>query len=118
MPDIRNKSVMGRNVGVCYHRAGKKKQFWARGPHFIPRDWLGTFVWKEQTWDREIDLRQRWKMASQALMWERKALPRPCPSEAPFTRPAMSVTLRNAGTLLKCREAKLLNPSVASRGDC
>ena len=57
-------------------------------------------------------------MASQALMWERKALPRPCPSEAPFTRPAMSVTLRNAGTLLKCREAKLLNPSVASRGDC
>lgn len=40
-------------------------------------------------------------MASQALMWERKALPSPWPSEAPFTRPAMSVTLRNAGTLLK-----------------
>ena len=81
---------------------------------------LGTFVWKEQSRGGigEIDLRQRWKMASQALMWERKALPRPCPSEAPFTRPAMSVTLRNAGTLLKCREAKLLNPSVASRGDC
>ena len=105
---------------VCVTIVPEKKQFWARGPHFIPCDWLGTFVWKEQSRGGigEIDLRQRWKMASQALMWERKALPRPCPSEAPFTRPAMSVTLRNAGTLLKCREAKLLNPSVASRGDC
>ena len=40
-------------------------------------------------------------MASQALMWDRKALPKPWPSEAPLTRPAMSTTLRNAGTLLQ-----------------
>lgn len=40
-------------------------------------------------------------MASQALMCERKALPRPWPSEAPFTSPAMSTTLRKAGTLLQ-----------------
>ena len=84
---------------VCVTIVPAKKQFWARGPHFIPCDWLGNFVRVEC----ELTvLRQRWKMASQALMWERKALPRPCPSEAPFTRPAMSVTLRNAGTLLKC----------------
>ena len=51
-----------------------------------------------------MDLRQRWNIASQALMWERKAFPRPWPSEAPFTRPAMSVTFRKAGTLLNGRE--------------
>ncbi|RNA14517.1 hypothetical protein BpHYR1_043990 [Brachionus plicatilis] len=39
-------------------------------------------------------------MPSQALMWLRKALPKPCPSLAPLTRPAMSTTLRKAGTLL------------------
>ena len=43
-------------------------------------------------------------MASHALMWERNALPSPWPSEAPFTRPAMSVTFRNAGTLLQLTE--------------
>ena len=32
------------------------------------------------------------------LIWLRKALPRPWPSLAPLTRPAMSVTLRKAGT--------------------
>lgn len=42
-----------------------------------------------------------WKMASQALMWERKAFPSPCPEWAPFTRPAMSTTFRKAGTLLE-----------------
>lgn len=34
-------------------------------------------------------------------MCERKAFPKPCPSEAPFTKPAISTTLRNAGTLLQ-----------------
>lgn len=42
-----------------------------------------------------------WKMPSQALMWDRKAFPSPCPEWAPFTRPAMSTTFRKAGTLLK-----------------
>ena len=56
---------------------------------------------KKRPSDSSYYSRHRWKMASHALMWERKALPSPCPSEAPFTRPAMSVTLRNAGTLLK-----------------
>jgi len=39
-------------------------------------------------------------MESQALMWERKALPKPWPAWAPFTKPAISTTFRNAGTLL------------------
>lgn len=47
------------------------------------------------------DSRVRWKMPSHALMWERKAFPRPWPAWAPFTRPAMSTTLRNAGILLQ-----------------
>ena len=38
------------------------------------------------------------KMASVALMCERKALPKPSPSAAPLTRPAMSTTERKAGT--------------------
>lgn len=42
-----------------------------------------------------------WKMPSQALMWDRKAFPSPCPEWAPFTRPAMSTTFRKAGTLLR-----------------
>ena len=48
-----------------------------------------------------VYLRQRWNMASQALMCDKKALPSPWPSEAPLTKPAMSTTLRNAGTLLQ-----------------
>lgn len=55
-----------------------------------------------------VNLRQRWKMASQALICERKALPRPCPSAAPFTNPAMSTTFKNAGTLLNTN--KVLQP--------
>ncbi len=50
------------------------------------------------------DLRNIWKMASQAFIWERKAFPSPWPSEAPLTRPAISTTLRNAGTLLENRK--------------
>lgn len=50
------------------------------------------------------NLLQRWKIASQALMCERNAFPSPWPSEAPFTRPAMSTTFRKAGTLLKERK--------------
>ena len=46
-------------------------------------------------------------MASQALMCDKKALPRPSPVEAPLTRPAMSVTLRKAGTLLKIEKNKI-----------
>ena len=41
-----------------------------------------------------------WKMPSTAWMCERKALPRPAPSLAPLTRPAMSVTVSTAGTTL------------------
>ena len=46
-------------------------------------------------------LRHKWNMASQALICDKKALPSPCPSEAPLTRPAISTTFRKAGTLLK-----------------
>ena len=61
-------------------------------------------------------------MASQALIWDRKALPKPWPSEAPLTRPAMSTTLRNAGTLLqnkirkiKCRVYSYNNEKLISK---
>lgn len=47
------------------------------------------------------DSRVMWKMPSQALIWDRKAFPRPWPAWAPFTRPAMSTTLRKAGILLQ-----------------
>mmetsp|Transcript_27168 Transcript_27168/g.90917 ORF Transcript_27168/g.90917 Transcript_27168/m.90917 type:complete len:243 (+) Transcript_27168:889-1617(+) len=44
--------------------------------------------------------RTMWKIASVARMCERKALPRPSPSCAFFTSPAMSTTVSQAGTLL------------------
>lgn len=47
-----------------------------------------------------FNLRQRWKIPSQALMCERKLFPSPCPSAAPLTNPAMSTTFKKAGTLL------------------
>ena len=53
-------------------------------------------------------------MASQALMWDRKALPKPWPSEAPLTRPAMSTTLRNAGTLLQNKKNRKIKYRVYS----
>jgi len=34
-------------------------------------------------------------------MWDKKAFPRPCPSAAPLTSPAMSTMFKNAGTLLE-----------------
>ena len=42
-----------------------------------------------------------WKIPSQALMLDRKEFPRPFPSWAPFTSPAISTTFRKAGTLLQ-----------------
>ena len=47
-----------------------------------------------------FNLRQRWKIPSQALMCERKLFPSPWPSAAPLTNPAMSTTFKKAGTLL------------------
>lgn len=41
-----------------------------------------------------LNIRHRWKMASQALMCERKAFPNPWPSAAPFTKPAISTTFK------------------------
>ena len=67
-----------------------------------------------QAWYRKIQslkeetasfLRQKYELT---LMWLRKALPRPCPSLAPFTRPAMSVTLRKAGTWWAMHVQKVL----------
>ena len=49
-------------------------------------------------------LRHKWNIASQALICDKKAFPSPCPSEAPFTKPAISVTFKNAGTLLQKKE--------------
>lgn len=57
-----------------------------------------------------------WKMASQALMWERKALPSPCPEWAPFTRPAMSTTFRKAGTLLESQTRRRWDRNAGNAG--
>lgn len=51
------------------------------------------------------NLRHKWKMASQAAMCDKKAFPRPCPSAAPLTKPAISTTFKYAGTLLKNTQA-------------
>lgn len=45
-------------------------------------------------------------MASQAPICDRKAFPRPCPSAAPFTKPAISTIFKNAGTLLEIDKKK------------
>lgn len=58
---------------------------------------LGNFRKKERI---NFSLLHIWSKASHALMWERNAFPRPWPSDAPFTSPAISTTFRNAGTLL------------------
>mmetsp|Transcript_26706 Transcript_26706/g.67939 ORF Transcript_26706/g.67939 Transcript_26706/m.67939 type:complete len:238 (+) Transcript_26706:816-1529(+) len=44
------------------------------------------------------NVRHTWKIASTDEMCERNALPRPAPSEAPLTSPAMSIHVRKAGT--------------------
>lgn len=62
------------------------------------------------------NLRVMWKMASQALMWERKALPSPCPEWAPFTRPAMSTTFRKAGTLLESQTRRRWDGNAGNAG--
>lgn len=53
-----------------------------------------------------ICLRHKWNKASHAFMWDKKAFPKPWPSAAPFTNPAMSTTFKNAGTLLKNKQKK------------
>lgn len=47
------------------------------------------------------NLRHKWNRASHAFMWDKKAFPRPWPSAAPLTSPAISTTFKNAGTLLE-----------------
>lgn len=60
--------------------------------------------------------RVMWKMESQALMWERKALPKPWPAWAPFTKPAISTTFRNAGTLLERKVREMLRSWLGAEG--
>ena len=73
---------------------------------------------KQQTKKEETrqNSRQRWKMASTPRMCERKALPKPWPSWAPLTRPAMSTMLRYAGTLLAAVKKNDNHWSVYSYG--
>ena len=54
-----------------------------------------------------------WQIASVSRMWARNWLPRPCPSDAPRTSPAMSTNRTVAGTIL----AESYSPaSACSRG--
>lgn len=62
---------------------------------------IKNFINYSLKFEMAIYSRVMWKMESQALMWERKALPKPWPAWAPFTKPAISTTFRNAGTLLE-----------------
>jgi len=52
------------------------------------------------TWIISASSKQRttWKMASTARMCDKKELPRPAPVEAPRVRPAISYTVKLAGT--------------------
>jgi hypothetical protein len=54
----------------------------------LPSTWVTSSLAKQRTTCR---------MASTVRMWDRNLLPRPCPSLAPFTRPAMSTSLRAEG---------------------
>ena len=57
--------------------------------------------------------RTTWQIASVSRMCPRNWLPRPCPCEAPFTSPAISVNRTDAGTI----RAELYSfASAASRG--
>ena len=46
-----------------------------------------------------LNTRTTWQMASVSRMWPRNWLPRPCPSAAPRTSPAMSTNRTVAGTI-------------------
>ncbi|GMR53319.1 hypothetical protein PMAYCL1PPCAC_23514 [Pristionchus mayeri] len=74
------------------------RSFWTNSLAIISRSRVGFT--SPSTWmtSSSSNALHRWKSASQAETCERKAFPRPCPSEAPFTKPAMSTTFRNAGT--------------------
>ena len=71
--------------------------------------------------DRALDVhhigsanaRITWQIASASRMWARNLLPRPAPSLAPFTMPAMSTNDTVAGMILA--EPKIL-ASTSSRG--
>ena len=57
--------------------------------------------------------RTTWQIASVSRMCARNLLPRPCPSDAPRTRPAMSTKRTVAGTILA---EELISASTLSRG--
>merc|ERR1719386_181367 len=54
----------------------------------------GSTLSDEWTMSSSSNARITWIMPSTALMWERKAFPRPSPLCAPWMSPAMSTTLR------------------------
>ncbi len=57
--------------------------------------------------------RVTWQIASDSRMWERNLLPRPSPSEAPLTMPAMSTNCTVAGMI---RSEPKISASLSSRG--
>jgi len=83
------------------NRKSNQMQIWCTPGHFIPtKSTLLSVVRDINSGNSRI----MWKTASQARMCDRNALPSPCPSCAPFTRPAMSTTFRYDGTLLSSTE--------------
>ncbi len=67
------------------------------------------------TWTTSSSAKTRttWQMASHSRMLARNLFPRPAPSEAPFTMPAMSTNVTGAGTVFS--EEKI-SASLSSRG--
>ena len=63
--------------------------------------------------DGKVDPRTTWQIASHSRMLARNLLPRPAPSEAPFTIPAMSTKVTGAGTIFSESNS---SASLFSRG--
>ncbi len=57
--------------------------------------------------------RVTWQIAADSRMWERNLLPRPSPSDAPRTMPAMSTNSTVAGS---CLADPKISASFARRG--
>ena len=70
----------------------------------LPSTWCTSSSWKART---------TWQMASASRMLARNLLPRPSPSDAPRTMPAMSTNDTVAGS---CRSEPKISASFARRG--
>ena len=74
---------------------------------------FGSTLPSTWTTSSSANTRTTWQMASHSRMLARNLLPRPAPSEAPFTIPAMSTNVTGAGRM---RSEPKISASLASLG--